>query len=276
MRILLLLVCQVCMLSAVCAQRELGPTVGVAAEISQLVLPGAELAVRRVEDRHDPLVLRMKAVFRHGDAFRYDLVYYGLEPGQYDLRDYLERRDGSSTEDLSPIPVEVHALLPLLPIEPNLLQAKKVEGPGGYRLILLLIGIIWLAGLGLMFQLRRRKQRDREASRERPLSLAEHLAPRVEAALHGTLSAEGQAELERMLLVFWRRRLGLGSMKAAEAMATLRTHAEAGPLLEQLEFWLHRPGKSEAVDLAALLKPYRNLAADQFIADYQAAVVLPT
>ena len=26
---------------------------------------------------------------------RYDLVYYGLEPGGYDLRDFLRRKDGS-------------------------------------------------------------------------------------------------------------------------------------------------------------------------------------
>lgn len=268
MRVLLMLVCYAATVSTPCAQQEPRPTVGIATEISQLVLPGTELVVHRVEDRHDPLVLRIKAVFRHGDAFRYDLVYYGLEPGTYDLREYLERKDGSGTDDLPAIPVKVHALLPMLPIEPNALQPKSVEGPGGYRLTLYLVAGCWLLGLGLMFRLRRQRRSRQEASQDRPLSLADHLAPRVEAALHGTLSIEGQAELERMLLVFWRRRLGLNNMRASEAMVALRTHAEAGPLLEQLELWLHRPpGESVGVDVAALLEPYRALAADSWNGD---------
>ena len=43
------------------------------------------------------MVVRIVAAYPHGDAYRYDLEYYALEPGTFDLRDYLQREDGSST-----------------------------------------------------------------------------------------------------------------------------------------------------------------------------------
>ncbi len=254
------------------AQDAKAPTVGIAAEISQLVLPGPELKVKVLEDRHDPMVLRIKAVFPHGDAFRYDLVYYGLEPGKYDLREYLERKDASSTADLPAIPVEVRPILvPGLPVEPRVLQPRAVEGPGGYRALLIGIGVLWALGLIWILASRRRKQAVAAASVERPKSLADHLAPRVEKALAGELPTAGMAELERMLLLFWRRRLGLSDMRAAVAMGVLRQHAEAGPLLEQLELWLHRPGTSGEVDVAALLAPYRETSAESFLREVEEA-----
>src|SRR5438876_7853227 len=72
-------------------------TVGMPARIEQLVLPGSELEVKPLEDRRQPVVLRIVTSYPHGTAFRYDLVYYSLEPGEFDLRDYLRRKDGSSS-----------------------------------------------------------------------------------------------------------------------------------------------------------------------------------
>jgi hypothetical protein len=84
----------------------------------------------------------------------------------------------------------------------------------------------------------------------------------VEGALAGQLSQPQLARLERTLLAFWRRRLGLEKADPAEAITTLRAHPEAGPLLEQLEVWLHRPGSRDRVDPARLLAPYQHLPPD--------------
>src|SRR5262249_48303797 len=54
-------------------------TVGMPARIDQLVLPGPELEAKPVEGKA-PIVLRVVATYPHGTAFRYDLVYYGLDP----------------------------------------------------------------------------------------------------------------------------------------------------------------------------------------------------
>jgi hypothetical protein len=105
-----------------------------------------------------------------------------------------------------------------------------------------------------------RKSRRGAAASHRPKTLAEQLRPLVERAQAGTLSTPERAELERMLLAFWGRRLGLTDVDPREAMAQMRQHPEAGRLIEQLELWLHRPGTADEVDVAALLAPYRESA----------------
>ena len=96
----------------------------------------------------------------------------------------------------------------------------------------------------------------------RPVTLADHLRPLIEGARAGRLSPARLAELERTLIAYWARRLHLEGRKPAEALEAMRGHPEAGPLLGQLETWLHRPGPSGEVDVAALLEPYRTIPAE--------------
>ena len=96
---------------------------------------------------------------------------------------------------------------------------------------------------------------------------AERLRPLVEGARSGSLDDGKRAELERLLLAYWRQRRDLQDVKIGAAIATLRRDREASPLFLKLEEWLHRPQPSqnpqdlnEALDpaIAALLEPYRN------------------
>src|SRR5262249_44397110 len=96
-----------------------------------------------------------------------------------------------------------------------------------------------------------------------PLSLADRLRPLVEGAIAGKLSQPELASLERTLIAFWRHRLNLDQADPAESIQSLRQHAEAGPLLEQLETWLHRPGPHDYVDPVRLLEPYKNMPAEE-------------
>ena len=99
-----------------------------------------------------------------------------------------------------------------------------------------------------------------EAQAIRPVTLADRLRPLVDAALAGTLSEGQHAELERLLIGYWRKRLKLEHMSPAEAIRVMRQHEEAGALLRNLEEWLHKPGaKAEAAEIAALLRPYQEL-----------------
>jgi hypothetical protein len=120
-------------------------------------------------------------------------------------------------------------------------------------------GVSWLLGLLAILWFGRRRKAATAAADAKPLTVADRLRPLVEAAIAGKLTHKQRAELERTLLAFWRRRLGLEKQKPAEAMALLRAHPEAGQLLEQLEIWLHRPGTAEAVNVTALLRPYQHI-----------------
>ena len=87
-------------------------------DIEQQVLPGPELEPLPVTDK-TPVVIRIDAVYPHGTDFRYDFVCYGLEPGEYDLRNYLRRKDGTSASNLPALPFFVQSQLPPGQIEPN-------------------------------------------------------------------------------------------------------------------------------------------------------------
>jgi hypothetical protein len=252
------------MTSAVCAEDQRETTVGMSAPIDQLVLPGSELEVRPLENPEDPMIVRIVETFPHGDSFRYDIVYYGLEPGKYDLRTLLKRKDGSSTEDLPSIMVEVFPILPPGQVEPNQLPTVSTSVLGGYQKLLIFGGIVWVIGLVLIGYLIFKKDAKKDTDSSRPKTLADRLRPIVLAAIEGKLDQQQQAELERMLLAYWRKRLSLEDLSAAEAMISLKNHEEAGALLRQLEEWLHSPRKQENINLAELLSPYQDLPADEF------------
>lgn len=235
-------------------------TVGLPVRVEQLVLPGTELEPKPWNDK-TPLVIRVEAVYPHGTAFRYDLSYHGLEPGEYDLGKFLRRKDGTSTDDLPPLKLTIAALLPAGQIEPHALDTGALPWLGGYRALLVFAGIVWVAVLIWILYPRRHAQAVHAVAAP-SLSLADRLRPLVTAAMSGKLGAAQLAELERALIGYWRRRLGLDGLPPGDALRQLKANPEAGPLITQLETWLHRPGGASTVDLNALLAPYQNLPAD--------------
>ena len=237
-------------------------SVGIPATIDQLVLPGPEREVAPIEDLQTPLVVRVIEVYPHGKDFRYDFQFYGLVPGTYDLAKFLRRKDGKTGDDLPEIPITIVSLLPPGQIEPHAVSPRVSPRFGGYRLVALMGAMLWSAGLVfLLYAFRRRAVSVQEVSTRR-LTLAERLRPLVEQAVAGTLRPGQYAELERLLLGYWTRKLGLEHRDPASAMAALRSHPDAGSVVRQLEDWLHRPGGARDVDVPALLSPYANIPAE--------------
>ena len=248
------------------AEENRKPTVGMTGTIEQIVLPGAELQPIPLTDDKTPIVLRILDVFPHGEGqLRYDLEFYGLDPGKYNLADYLQRKDGSAAEGLPEIAVEVMQQLPEGQILPKPLETNPLPFVGGYTMMLIVAGVIWLLVLLIMLFAGRKKSSDEEDAANREPTLAEKLRPMVRRAASGEELDKGeQAQLERLLLSFWRKRLDLEDAEPGAAMAEIRNHSEAGELLHALEDWLHRPpGSVDAdVDIETLLEPYKNLNDD--------------
>ena len=233
-------------------------SIGISKRIEQLVLPGPELEAVPLDSK-SPIVLRVAATWPHGtDFFRYDLEYYGLEAGRYDLAQYLKHKDGTPVAGLPEIPVVIEALLPAGQVQPNPLEPGALPGLGGYQTTMIVLGVVWVLGLAaILFLGRRRKQAAREQAR--PRTLAEELRPLVESALAGRLTRSERARLELRLVEYWRRKLSLEERAAQDLLVELRAHPEAGALLRSLEDWLHRPDPPEQVDLARLLAPYEHV-----------------
>ncbi|HIG11447.1 MAG: hypothetical protein ABGY71_04530 [bacterium] len=243
------------------AAAEISVPVGVPHWLREIVFSGSRLKAAPTS-LETPLILRIDSVSPHGKAFRYDLEFYGLDPGAYDLANFVQREDGSSSADLAPLFVTITSALPAGQVRPNPVQSGPLPSVGGYRLFLWGAAGAWLLGALLLWLSGRAGTKAAAGAVElAPATLAERLAPLVEEARLGTLSRADRAELELMLIAFWRTRLGLEKTPAAQALERLKDHADAGPLLRQLELWLHSPGAGSEVNLAELLAPYSKLGA---------------
>jgi hypothetical protein len=229
-----------------------------------LELPAADYQAKPLDDRTE-LILRIEKVEPIGGGqSRYHFHFIGLEPGAYALADYLIRPDGSRPDEIGEVRLQVQAMLPEEhdgQLNPHL--PRPFPFIGGYRAMLIVLAVTWVGGL-VAFRLvgRKRTQLVPIAPAEPEPGFAERLRPLVEAAATGQLSIEGQANLERLLMGYWRERLSLPEMRMAEALGRLKQHAEAGALLRAVERWLHQPGAVGASEIKTLLQPYRNLSAN--------------
>lgn len=238
--------------------------VGVPQTISDLVLPGGELVVKPI-DGDSAVVLQIVNAFKHGDSFRYTIRFSGLEPGKHDLADWLVRKEGSASQPMPEIPVEIESLLPAGQITPNSLSQGWLPQMGGYKVLMIAAIAIWGLVLLTLFFGWRKKPVEAAESEVSQRSVADLLRERLEAGLDNKVAPQQYAELERMLFSWWRKRLGYDSLAPEVAMAKIKENAQAGPLMVQLENWMHRPEEnSRDVDLGKLLEPYRELPVAQW------------
>jgi hypothetical protein len=233
--------------------------VGMSIQLDQVVITGPELEVIPLSDEKQPLVLRIEAVWSHGSDFRYDFSFYGLEPGTFDLKSQLRRKDGSSLEEVQSIPVIIESILPPGKAEPAALEHHFIPVPGGYKQWMTTLGILWIAGLiGIAWSMRKRKKTgDAASDATPPLSLGEKLEPLVKAVAAGNVSGNEKAELERLLLTFWSKKLDLKDLKSSKRIQKLKEHPEAKTLICAVEKWLHSPESVDEAEIQSILKPYR-------------------
>lgn len=226
----------------------------------QVTLDRADYQPKPVDDR-TPLILRIDKADPASDGkTTYDFHYIGFEPGSYPLKDYLIHPDGSTAEEIGGVMVDVRSILPQ---DHNGALNPHVPRPfpriGGYRMLLGGFALVWVLGLAGFIWLGRRKIPVAVAAVMVPEpSYAERLRPLVEAAAAGALDANGQAELERLMIGYWRDKLALPDQRMAAMLAALKADPRAGALLRAIENWLHRPGGASADEITALLEPYRH------------------
>jgi hypothetical protein len=231
--------------------------IGVAVKLDQVVIAGSELEAKKLL-RDDPLVVRVVETFPHGTDFRYDIECFALEAGTYNIADFLQRKDGSEV-DVDPITLEVSDSLPAGQVKPSTLRPKNVAEGGRYRLLVVVAVVLWFLGLIFILTIGRKKGQGNAAEALQDLTFADRLRPLLESAQKGELDVTKKAELERTLMTYWQRRLGLESLSPHEAICELREHPQAGQLLVQLEQWLHRPESGTHVDVELLLRPYQEI-----------------
>jgi len=239
----------------------LSAPVGMFAPISQVYFPGTELIP-------DPgtgaaaglMVIRVDGVYPHGDGFRYDLSWSGEKPGEFDLTQWLRRRDGTPTTDLPALSVKVTSLLAPERFTPNDLRPPASGWVGGYRVLLGLLSVFWLAGLAALFWFRPKGTRSGSAQ-STGRSRLEQIRTQLETVLgRGELSTADKASLETLIVGFWREQRKLTALEPATLLHTLLADPDSGPLLRQLERWLYdRPQRADSAELQDLLLPLQKL-----------------
>ena len=126
--------------------------VGMVGKVDQILIPGGELEAVATTDPLAKIVVRVADTFRHGDAFRYNLEFTGLEPGRYDLAKSLKRKNpDESTTNIPSIDVEVTSSLPAGKLEPSKPNMLTIPGWMRYWTKLDIFVVIWIIGLALLW-----------------------------------------------------------------------------------------------------------------------------
>ena len=238
-------------------------TVGMVGKVDQILIPGGELEAVATTDPLAKIVVRVADTFRHGDAFRYNLEFTGLEPGRYDLAKSLKRKNpDESTTNIPSIDVEVTSSLPVGKLEPSKPNMLTIPGWMRYWTKLDIFVVIWIIGLALLWG---KSKATGQASVKVELTaptIADTLKPLVKAACDGTIEPHQRAELESLLIHYWTTRLAMADTAPGQILSILKNHPEAGPLILQLETWLHMPpglANESFTDLTELLRPYESI-----------------
>ncbi len=250
------------LLAALFAEPRAGePVRGISGAI-EFRAAGPRIRARPNQSHDSPILVRVAdARADEGGEHVYRVEFIGLVAGDYDLRDYLERQDGSPVDDIAPLRVYVVSQLP--PDHGTDLfssaQAPRLTATQ-YRLVMAGLGVAWLSvpiAYLVVRAIRRRPTPPPPAAAPAP-TLADQLRPLAEAAIQGTLSIAERGRLELLMYLYWRGRRGWDGSQA-QVVPRLRNDSEAGLLLRAIESWLHASpvARSHADrELAALLKPY--------------------
>jgi len=240
---------------------QLTAPVGMFAPITQVFFPGTELIPDAgTGSAAGLIIIRIDGVYPHGDGFRYNMTWSGEKPGEYDLTQWLRRRDGTSTADLPALPVNVTSVLAPERFTPNELRSPSSGWVGGYRVLLGLLVFFWLAGLAAFIWFRPQTSVN-GSSGSSGRSRLEQIRVQLEAVIsRGELSTADKASLETLIVGFWREQRKLAELEPVALQQTLLSDPESGPLLRQLERWLYdRPQRGDAAELADLLLPLQKL-----------------
>jgi hypothetical protein len=186
----------------------------------------------------DPLAVRIAGIEPTPAGFRYDLRYMAYGPGEFDLADYL-LQGTQRPPRLASMPIEVASILPA-DHQGELFDAPKsfINVETRYRTWMGLMWVAWGVLLLPLLVYGRRRHRS-ESPPPPPPTVPQRLRALLELAEISELSPQQQAELEKLLLAFWARRLNLSTGRLVDALAQVRRHPSASGQVERLEHWLH-------------------------------------
>jgi len=235
-------------------------SIGIKGNLKTVILPYSGIKAKPIDPK-DKVVVRIVGLWPDAAGGRYELEYFGLEKGEYNLAEYLVVPEGADPSSLPKIPVKVTSVVPEGRLLLDDLKPTKLPDFGYYWVSHYSAYAVWFVGLVLiLFWGWKPRTKSVSPRQQKPPTWAQTLRPLFSAAQSGSLTAQQQAELERMLIAFWRDRLDLSGIPASVAMEKLAEDSQAGPSVKKLEQWIHSPAdRRPNEDIEALLVPYQKL-----------------
>jgi hypothetical protein len=213
-----------------------------------------------------PLVARIQSIQPvDSEKFLYQVSYFGLEKGTFNLTDYLCTPDGRRLrQPILPVHVSSHVPDSADYVIQNLRLSDHPKPPP-YTALLSLSAFVWVAAGLWMFLPRRKKPAPppptipiEEAVKAR--TLEDLLRPLVEKAANKSITAEEKARMEQILFQYWGALLRLDHLNSVEQLRRILDHEEAGALLRTVEQWLYQPDSEiPPEEINKILKPYMDL-----------------
>jgi hypothetical protein len=181
-----------------------------------------------------------------GNTRVYDVRYVVNLPGEFDVTEYLMSADGTAIDDLPAF--TVNGLTSLTKdIETRIQEIEKVEIHiwHWYRetlVVLFLFWIMWLLGLIFIGRPRRAKEEPRAPP---PPAIETRIQRLLDALGKRELTLDEKTQLEALLLLHWRDRLGFDRHRLASACRRIQGSSQAGHAYRRLQTWLHAPHGDE-------------------------------
>lgn len=253
---------------------------------SPLLLPavGIETSTDVVLDRPDyrpaktepqsPLTLRIESVeSQENGEFKYRLLYTGLEPGVFNLTDFLLNPLGGRLKQPLAI-VTVHSNIPTraqFSIVHDQIRYQPKFFP--YTILMVVAGLVWVGAGVRLFRPQKpvpqpvpppqAEQENTETEPQRE-TLASLLRPLVEKAADKSITSREKAQIEQILFLYWGKHLELDHLDSAEQMRRIRDHTQAGALLRTVDQWLYQPASVIPVEeINTSLAKYESIPADE-------------
>lgn len=200
--------------------------------------------------------LRIAQVTEAGECLVYDVRYLVNRAGTFDLKDYLVAADGSALTGLPSFRFQGNARLSRdLDTRVRETEEIRIDVGGHYPEFMALLGLLWIVWLLLLIFGWRRGSEQEAAPPAAAPSLPDRLRHFQAQMAAGTLSAAGKAQLEMLLLQWWRQELALGPVPMKAALRSIQRDAKRGARLGKLQRWLHHPAPDiPGEDIAFLLE----------------------
>lgn len=222
------------------ADRIPPPTIGRASILAGVNIRGARVVAGRSRDDSAPLIVRIVRCEPAPDGFTYDLEYYGLEAGDYDLAEYLAFADKSANANIPSIPVAIVSSFAKTPeLDMRKTEFRNIARTRLYSALWWGFVALWCVGLIAILAFRPAGESSSVAPAAE-LTAWEKLKQRIECGTTDELTIAEKAEIERLAYVVLCQREFAG-METSLAVQHLRQAPNARAAIQEFEQWLHVP-----------------------------------